>query len=193
MCGGGRCGWRVAGTRSNWGAAMRKHSVLSWLGFLYILLIAVWLILRALFFDRFWPLAVVNTMAEYLFLPLPVLFAAGLWKHRWRLLIGLGLPIAAFGALFGVLFLPASTNPQADQGQLVTAMTFNVLTTNRDSAAIVRAIRAAAPDIIGLQELTQGKKAALSAAFESDYPYHTFVSLDQRSRSPYRPCTTPSM
>src|SRR5213075_2830984 len=39
---------------------------------------------------------------------------------------------------------------------------------------LVNAIRAAQPDILGMQELTGGKRAALRAAFGDQLPYHTF-------------------
>jgi endonuclease/exonuclease/phosphatase (EEP) superfamily protein YafD len=149
---------------------MRKLSLLAWLGWSYILLIALWLLLRWLFFDSLWWLALINTVAEYLFLPLPALLVASLWRRAWRLLLGLGLPIIAFVALFGALFLPKPAARLAGGQRSFTAMTFNVLTTNKDAAAIVGAIRAAKPDIVGFQELTRARKAAISAALEAEYP-----------------------
>jgi vancomycin resistance protein VanJ len=49
------------------------RSLLAWLGWTYILLIALWLLLRLVFFDQLWWLALLNTVAEYLFVPLPAL------------------------------------------------------------------------------------------------------------------------
>jgi vancomycin resistance protein VanJ len=158
---------------------MRRTSPLSWLGWLYILLIALWLPLRAVFSDQLWWLAIVNTIAEYLFLPLPFLLVGALWRRRWKLLIGLGLPALACAMLFGELFVPALARAPEAQGPLLTAMTFNVLWNNHDSAATVESIRAAAPDIVGFQELTRTKKDALRLALEADYPYHTLASLEQ--------------
>jgi endonuclease/exonuclease/phosphatase (EEP) superfamily protein YafD len=45
-------------------------------------------------------------------------------------------------------------------------MTFNVLTSNKDAAAIVGAIQTANPDIVGFQELTRARKAAINALHE---------------------------
>jgi vancomycin resistance protein VanJ len=158
---------------------MPKRSLLAWLGWSYILLIALWLLLRLLFFDSLWWLALINTVAEYLFLPLPVLLAAGLWRRAWRLLLGLSLPAIAFGVLFGALFLPKPAARLGAGERSFSAMTFNVLTTNKDVTAIVGAIRAANPDIVGFQELTRARKAGISAALQADYPYHTLLPTER--------------
>jgi vancomycin resistance protein VanJ len=149
------------------------------MGWTYILLIALWLLLRWLFFDAFWWLALLNTIAEYLFLPLPALLLAGMWWRRWRLLLGLVLPAIAFSALFGALLLPKPAARPAPGAVVLTAMTFNVLTSNKDAAAIVGAIRAASPDIVGFQELPRARKTALSAALATEYPYYTLLPPEQ--------------
>jgi endonuclease/exonuclease/phosphatase (EEP) superfamily protein YafD len=142
---------------------------LSWL---YVTLIALWLVLRALFFDQIWWLALVNSFAIYLFMPLPPLLLAALWRRRLAPILGLAIPAAAFGALFGALLLPRPSTPPADR-PTITAMSFNVLTSNKDTGALVEAIRAAQPDILGMQELTAGKRDALKAAFGQQLSYHT--------------------
>src|SRR5262245_34628618 len=151
---------------------MHKRSILSQLGWLYVALIALWLFLRAIFLDRVWWLALANSFAIYLFLPLPPLFLAALWRRRWALTLGLAIPTAAFVALFGALLLPRLGTPPRD-APTVTAMSFNVLTSNKDTDALVDAIRAARPDILGMQELTQGKRNALPAALGRELPYNT--------------------
>src|SRR5437867_2234950 len=47
-------------------ASMHKRSMLSHLGWIYVALIALWLVLRAIFFDQIWWLALLNTFAIYL-------------------------------------------------------------------------------------------------------------------------------
>jgi endonuclease/exonuclease/phosphatase (EEP) superfamily protein YafD len=130
--------------------------------------------LRALVFDHYWWLALLNTLALYLFLPLPLLLSASIWRRRWTLALGLALPTAAFAALYGTLLLPRQSPAEARGPAVITAMSFNVLTSNKDTKALERAIRAAPPDILGMQELTGAKRAALRAAFSQDLPYHTF-------------------
>ncbi len=151
---------------------MHKRSVLSRLGWVYVAVIALWLLLRAIFFDQIWWLALLNTFAIYLFVPLPLLLLASLWRRRWALVFGLAIPTTAFFALFGTLLLPKPTNLQLHDATII-AMTFNVLTSNKDTDALVNAIRAAQPDILGMQELTGGKRAALRGAFGDELPYYT--------------------
>ncbi|HEU5102423.1 MAG TPA: endonuclease/exonuclease/phosphatase family protein [Roseiflexaceae bacterium] len=147
----------------------RRRSPLSWL---YVVLITLWLVLRAIFFDQIWWLALVNTFAIYLFVPLPLLLVAALLRRRWALMFGLAIPTAAFIALFGTLLLPRLSTPLPDT-PTITAMSFNVLTSNKDTDALIGTIRAARPDILGMQELTNGKRAALKTALGQALAYHT--------------------
>ena len=57
----------------------RRRSGLCWL---YVALIGLWLALRASYFDQIWWLAVLNSFALYLFLPLPLLLTAAPWRRR---------------------------------------------------------------------------------------------------------------
>jgi vancomycin resistance protein VanJ len=152
---------------------MHQRSIFSHLSWIYVGLIGLWLVLRAIFFDQIWWLALLNTFAIYLFVPLPLLLLAGVWRRHWALVCGLALPSAAFFALFGTLVLPKPSSAQKNDATVIV-MTFNVLTSNKNTDALVNAIRAAQPDILGMQELTNAKRAALLAAFGDQLPYHTF-------------------
>ena len=120
---------------------MRKQSSLAWIGLIYVALIALWLVLRAIFVDQIWWLALLNTFAIYLFVPLPLLLPASLWRRRRALVFGLAIPTTAFFALFGTLLLPKPNSLQLHDATII-AMTFNVLTSNKDTDALVNAIRA---------------------------------------------------
>ena len=158
---------------------MHKHPTLTWFIGGYAAFIVLWLLSRAWLFDRAWPLALLNTVAEYLFLPLPVLLLLGLWARQRSLLL-LGVPTLAFLLLFGELFLPSFTKPIKTQpGPLITAMSFNVLYTNRDYDAIVSSIQAASPDVIGFQELTPASAQAIAERLEADYPFGTLQNLEE--------------
>jgi hypothetical protein len=63
------------------------------LGWGYVLIMALWLLLRLLLFDRLWWLALLNTLAFYLFVPLVCLIPAVIWLRQSRLLLGLALPL----------------------------------------------------------------------------------------------------
>lgn len=156
--------------------------VLLWFGWLYLLLIVIWLILRLLFFDGLWWLSIINDAAIYIFLPLPILLAVCLWKRRWRLLLGLSIPILAFGLLFGELFLPQWPHSLPEGGRMLCVMTFNVFTGNKDDRAIARVIRAVNPDIVGLQELNQNTAKKLVQELAVDYPYHAIVPPNQKQQ-----------
>src|SRR4051812_49034406 len=106
---------------------MRLRYIFPCLSWVYVGLIALWLVLRAIFFDQIWWLALLNTFAIYLFVPLPPLILAGLWRQRWVVVCGLALPAAAFFTLFGALVLPKPTSAPASSA-IITVMTFNVLT-----------------------------------------------------------------
>ena len=155
---------------------MRKHSILSWLVTLYVTFIALWLFLRVLFFDRFWPLALLNTVAQYLFVPLPLLLIAGAWQRDRPLLLKLTIPTIAFGLLFGELFWPLFPTSVEDNQPHLTIMSFNILYQNKEYEAISGAIQTASPDLVGFQELTPASAAEIVHTLGADYPYHTLQS-----------------
>jgi endonuclease/exonuclease/phosphatase (EEP) superfamily protein YafD len=159
---------------------MRKYSVLTLLISGYTVLMALWLLSRALVFDQFWPLALLNTVAEYLFLPIPFLVIFGLWQHQRAPLLLLILPIAAFVGLWGNLFYPSLTQaPQLIQNKaFITVMNFNVLSGNQEYDAIVDSIHAASPDLIGFEELTPSSAEAIAQMLKTEYPYGTLQSME---------------
>lgn len=153
---------------------------LSWLVVSYVSFIAIWFLLRLIFFDRLWPLAVLNTIAQYLFLPLPILLVITIWRRHRRSLLQLLVPIIIFITLFGELFLPSFSTPEADDEPSITVMSFNVLYSNKAYEGIVGSVHNASPDLVGFQELTSTGKEALIKALEPEYPYHTLTILDDK-------------
>jgi Endonuclease/Exonuclease/phosphatase family len=81
--------------------------MLAQLGWNYVALIALWLVLRAIFFDQIWWLALLNTFAIYLFIPLPLLLLAGLWRRHWTLVFGLAIPTTALRSFLSDSFREA--------------------------------------------------------------------------------------
>jgi vancomycin resistance protein VanJ len=160
-------------------AQSKARSLLNLLGWIYIGGMIVWFGLRLLFFDSFWWLALINTLAFYLFFPLVVLLPLALWRRHWGLLFGLIAPCAMFAALFGPLLLSAFKAPlRIGNGPAIKIMTFNVLWSNHDYPTISAMIRAAQPDVIGLQEVRPADVAALAGALDGLYPYHAIHPAD---------------
>ena len=156
------------------------NKYLKWSIVSYTTFITVWFLLRIIFFDQLWPLALLNTIAQYLFLPLPLFLIITFWQRDRSALFKLVIPTIAFIILFGELFLPSFSNPEGDGEQSITVMSFNVLFSNKAYGGIVDSVRATSPDLIGFQELTQTSKEALVEALEPEYPYHTLTILDER-------------
>ncbi|PSN12517.1 hypothetical protein C7293_19800 [filamentous cyanobacterium CCT1] len=150
---------------------------LNFLGWLYIGLIIVWLGLRLVFFDQFWWLALLNTMALYLFAPVVFLLPLAIGFRQRRLVLGLAIPIAIFVGLFGELLVPSFARPELTPQATFNVMSFNMLWSNENYDRIAQAIAAAEADIVGFQEVRPPNTAALTAALP-DYPYNTFQKAD---------------
>jgi len=160
---------------------VKQHSVLRLVTTIYVVFILLWIVARLLIFDQFWLLALLNTVAEYLFAPLPILFFISIWKRNRVSLAELSIPLLLFVLMFGHLFWPPSSN--VEDKQAITLMSFNVLYSNTAYDAIVDSIRSANPDIVGFQELIPAMAASLVEELESDYPYNTFQLLEKTGLS----------
>ena len=150
----------------------RKSSPLFAAITIYTALFAIWLGLRLLVFDSYWPLALLNTVAEYYFIPLPLLAVVTVVYKRWRWLVPLALPAVTFVALFGQLFLPAWPTRTDNTELSLTVTTFNVLWENTNYSAISEAIGQNAPDLIGMEELHPNNFDGIEAVLAAEYPYH---------------------
>ena len=152
---------------------MRSRSAYRWFNIVYVACMASWLLLRAVFMDRSWLLALVNTMAVYLFIPLPVLLFIGLIQLRKDSLGLLTLPALAFMLLYGELFLPRKAGAEPIQGPSIAVMSFNLHFRNDEMEGVAEAIRTASPGIVGFQELTAAHGNILGDLLSQDYPYRT--------------------
>ncbi|NEP00819.1 MAG: hypothetical protein F6K58_19575 [Symploca sp. SIO2E9] len=154
---------------------MSKLPFLFCLGWGYVVFISLWLMLQLLWHDPPWWLGFVTYLAVYLFAPLPLILVVSLWKRYRRLLLGLSIPTIAFSIFYGVLFLP-SLSSQAQVGERsIKVMSFNVFSGNKDHKAIIGAIRASRPDIVGLQEINAKLTTTLVQALAKDYPYRAIT------------------
>ncbi|MET9556597.1 endonuclease/exonuclease/phosphatase family protein [Streptomyces sp. NPDC006645] len=83
-------------------------------------------------------------------------------------LVALLLPVAAWTYLFGGLFLPGAEAGSYD----LLVVQHNVSDENEDPAGTARALAAAGPDLIALEELVSPASAVYGKTLGPDYPYH---------------------
>lgn len=152
--------------------AMWTKRFLLGLGWEYVLFVGVWFILRLVFFDRLWWVALINYIGIYWFIPLPILIALALRLRYWRLLLGLAISTLTFFGLYSAFFLPSFRQGQ----ETLTVMSFNVWDRNSDEQAIAHSIRTASPDIVGLQEIDSETTAALIRELSAEYAYQALMS-----------------
>ncbi|BDA75081.1 hypothetical protein CAL7716_092470 [Calothrix sp. PCC 7716] len=159
---------------------LKFSTLMSRISWGYVILFAVWILLRLVFFDSLWWLAIINTVALYIFVPLLLLLPPALLWRQWRLLLGLGFPLGVFLAFYGSLFLPQlpSLAYKAVQPE-ITVMSFNMLFSNNDYDEIGRMIKANTPDIVGIQEVPLNGDAVWIKRFSSEYPYYAFRPVEE--------------
>ena len=136
----------------------------------------LYLLLRLLTGDRFWPVRLADTFGHWLLLPAVPLFAVTLAARRWRHAAALAAPALAFAALFGGLFLPAARPaPACADGTggcpTLTVMTLNAGKIVPDMDAFAATLREHSVDVIAIQELSTAFEAALGDALLDEYPH----------------------
>jgi vancomycin resistance protein VanJ len=136
----------------------------------YFTFLLGWVILRALAGDRWWWLFMFNSLALYLFAPLPVILIVAILGRRRDVWMGLSVSLVAAVYLFGGLFWCKSTALHA-AGTSLTVMSYNILGYNENSAAVVAAIRASNADVVTLQELNPLIAEAIQRELTAEYPY----------------------
>ncbi|AFY57649.1 metal-dependent hydrolase [Rivularia sp. PCC 7116] len=157
---------------------MRISKFISCLAWIYLILFSMWILLRFLFFDSLWWLALINSLALYIFIPLIIFLPFALLSRKWRLLFGFCFPLGLFIGLYSSFFLPSLSPPVSQNSQTIKAMTFNMLRSNTDYDAIVKMVAENNPDIIGLQEVTPQAAPILIKRFEKKYPYRAFHPVE---------------
>lgn len=139
----------------------------------YLAGMLAWAGMLLLFLDRWWWLFVLNTVALYLFVPLPLAFLVAWWTRRRELWIGSATVLLVGLALFAPSYLPRVRNVEVS-GPTLTVMTFNVLGYNTNPGPILDAIRETDADLVALQELNAPTAEALRRELADVYPYRVF-------------------
>jgi endonuclease/exonuclease/phosphatase (EEP) superfamily protein YafD len=126
---------------------------------------ALWLVVR----DGWWWLALLNRVAVYMFVPVPLMALLAV-ANRLRWVVGTALlPPLIFGALFWPYVIPRRAH--ALTGSTLRVMTYNVLYSNTDYNAVAGIIQTYQPDLIALQEVQPEMMEALIERLGTAYPY----------------------
>lgn len=144
------------------------------LSLVYVLALGLiaWTLLRFYPGDRWLPVRLGSYFLPWLLLALLPALAIALWGKRRRLSGLLLLLIAAFGIQYWPLFIPTLSRASAEAAATeLRVMTFNVHHANRRSQDIADLIRAEKPDLVALQEVTDGLARLLRPELASEYPY----------------------
>lgn len=153
----------------------RTSGVIAALSGAYASSVIIWQALRLLAGDRWWWLALANTLSLYLFLPLLILLPLA-WLSRRRMAITAAtVPFVVFLLLYAGLFLPTSVQTKAEDAKVLRVMAFNVLYSNDDGTAIEQLVRAESPDLICLQEVNPRLAVDLATRLGNEYPYQSLL------------------
>lgn len=145
----------------------------------YAVGISAWCIFRVLYGDNLESLALVNTFALYLFVPLPLLIVVVLAARQLVLLLPLGVPLALFLLLFGTQCLPPIIHIDPAQPTL-RVMSFNVNgNTDYPERATTR-IALEDPDLVMIQELSPHHSYNLTSRLGARYAYRQLEPVPGR-------------
>ncbi|MEU6084589.1 endonuclease/exonuclease/phosphatase family protein [Streptomyces sp. NPDC047108] len=112
--------------------------------------------------------SLLEAFLPWLGLAVVVLLGAALLRRSAVALVALLLPVAAWTSLFGGLLLPE----RDPGGRDLVVVQHNVSDENADPASTARALAAAEPDLVALEELTPSALRVYETRLGRDYPYH---------------------
>ncbi len=136
----------------------------------YFTLLFGWATVYWLTGDRNGHLALVNALAVYLFIPLPIVLLANLFLRRREIWIALAVRSGLFLYFWGGLFLPRLERPP-ERTSALKVMTYNTLGHHEHTEAALDVLRAELADVVFLQEVNHALAAVLHEEFWEDYPY----------------------
>ncbi len=160
-----------------------------WLAFAYSAFILVYLLLRFLFWDKFWPVAFVGSFVPLIFLPiflLPIL-AFFVIKKRWFQIITSMACLWLLGWLHLNYWTPEASQIAASPLSL-KIFSLNCSWHKTQSAELVELIRQQNPDVIFLQEVVPQHSEQAFVELKDSYPYQFGkASASILSKYPLRP------
>lgn len=142
-----------------------------WLASAYVVGLMTYLSVRLLFGDGFWQLSLANSFAQWMFLPLPVLFIlAFTFRHR-RLMAGM-LPLVTVGLIWFVPYFAPKGRGEVS-GIPLRVLTLNVWGNNHDLTQLEKWIRETGVDVVLLQEISPAYATDHLTNLQDIYPYQT--------------------
>jgi len=136
----------------------------------YGLSVSSFLLLRALFGERYGFIAFFNSYIHILMIPAVILFPVLLLFRRPRIALMQAAPAFAFLTAYAVLFLPRTSAAPPESPRL-TIISYNLNAGNRQFDAIEQIIRDANADMVALQELNPQIAEELSSRLSQLYPH----------------------
>jgi len=139
----------------------------------YMVLVLGWFIAYLAFGDQFGFLALINSLAVYLFFPVPLLIAAALFMRRKALMVGVGGICLAFIWLWGGLFIPKqrAVSAHTTNDGYLSVMTYNLLGWHSLVENQIEIIHKENPDVVMLQELNFSTSQVVQSELSAEYPY----------------------
>ncbi len=153
----------------------RWSVALSWV---YYTCLFGWAFFYVLTGDRYGIVALINSLAVYLFLPLPLILPLALLTRRRELWIGLGVGSAIFLWLWGGYFVPRTASAHAADAPAITVMTYNALGLQTHIEPVLDVIRAENADVVCLQEVNNALADSLQTELIDEYPYQYLDPID---------------
>ena len=137
---------------------------------IYVILILAWFISWLTIGDSNWWLILVNRVAHYLFVPIPLFLIWGIFSRSLKSAIALSIPCLVFVWIYHPYLFPRLSQPRQDNSQL-KVMTYNVLFSNNDYDAVANVILTYQPDLVAMQEVKPEMMDGLRERLGNAYPY----------------------
>ncbi|MCK6445130.1 MAG: endonuclease/exonuclease/phosphatase family protein [Planctomycetes bacterium] len=140
------------------------------------ILLAAYLVLRAVFGPRLWPLSLVEPLLPWLALPSIGFVVVALAVRRWRSVVAHAVIAATWLALFGGT-LRERPAPAAVGGTRLSVVTLNAASGLARIDDLEPFCRASGADVIALQELDDEEALALETRLLPEYPHRVLHGL----------------
>ncbi|HNQ94376.1 MAG: endonuclease/exonuclease/phosphatase family protein [Anaerolineales bacterium] len=149
---------------------MKKISKLSSITVGYSLLTLLWFISWLLARDENWWLVLVNRGVPYIFIPTLLLAVWTVYVRQPKRLVPLFVPVVIFAILYYPYIFPKIAQ-STDGSNSLKVMTYNVLFSNYDYAAVANVVLTYKPDLVALQEVQPEMMSELEERLKEEYPF----------------------